>query len=161
MNVISKAEADILLAIEGADRYPYRCINDHGADRIVEWLDEQGWPTYQSNIAAWIATAEKEPSDEIAVLEIPARSTKSGRPETLELDDDCFQWRVDGFELHLAIYRHLRASGPDDFDGILAYCQEQVPGTVMEDHVRAALADLPVEYDENFDAYQIDWDKVA
>lgn len=155
-NSLPHADAMILLAIPDADRYPYRVINDHGADRIVEWLAALGWPTYKDAVSSWMADAEGQPVDEVAVLEIPARATKSGRPETLYLDADCFDWRIDESDLRPALLHHLRASGPDSLSCIVRYCREQFNEGVTAKEVLDALRGLPcVEYDAEFDAYEL------
>lgn len=155
MNIIPAQLAREMRAVPGLDRYPYRAVNQYGADRIAEWLDGLGWPSGVSSVSAWMADAEAQPSDEVAVLEIPARASKSGRPETLDLDADCFDWRLDGqIPLAFYIHGHLLASGPATLNNILLYCREQTQATDAE--IIGALHDMEgVKYDAEFDCYEI------
>lgn len=155
-STLPHADAMILLAIPDADRYPYRVINEHGADRIVEWLDNLGWPTEKSCVSAWMTDAESQPANEVAVLEIPAAVSKTGRTESLYLDADCFDWRIDESDIRPTLLHHLRASGPDSLPGIVRYCREQFNEGVTAAEVLDAMRGLPcVEYDAEFDAYEL------
>lgn len=92
---ISPEEAKRLIE-EEADYLPYKVINEKGKKEISEWLSLVA--KNEQNIDAWLTEAEDSANNsspgESIIIEMRGSETFSGNPETLRLDDECFDYQV-------------------------------------------------------------------
>ena len=92
---ISPEEAKRLIE-EEADYLPYKVINEKGKKEISEWLSLVA--KNEQNVDAWLTEAENSANNaipgELIIIEMKGSQTFSGNPETLRLDDECFDYQV-------------------------------------------------------------------
>ena len=83
---------------DDAESLPFRSINTLGTSVVNEWVIQTARHPERHNIEAWYAAAADAANDaapgESIILEMRGQMTDSGRPETLRLTDDLFDWVV-------------------------------------------------------------------
>ena len=100
MNITAEQAATIFARPDADEltHQPYRVVNDAGMKTISDWVEKVAAVPEQQVLLAWATDAEKAANDakpgEDIIIEMPGRSAKSGRPETLTLTHNCFDWRI-------------------------------------------------------------------
>jgi len=93
---ITEAQARAIMGDDDADYAPFRTINEFGKTTVQNWLGRVA-KTWQ-NADAWFSDAEQAANDvsqgESIIIEMRGFSTISGNPETLTIDETCFDWMV-------------------------------------------------------------------
>lgn len=95
---LSQAEALKIITNEDAENLPFRIINEAGQTAVAQFVNSQASDPARHNLGAWYSDAEQAANDaipgETIIIEMPGRSTVSGNPETLRMDDEHFDWLI-------------------------------------------------------------------
>ena len=93
--IITAAEAYQLIESE-SDYLPFRIINDAGKILIDNWIERVS--RKEQNISAWYDEAESAAMNsskgETIIIEMKSGSTISNHPETLRIEENCFDWVI-------------------------------------------------------------------
>lgn len=93
---ITQSEALALVADESTENLPYRIINERGYFKVLQWVHSVAHEPAFADPGAFATDAEQSANNagpgEAVIIEMRGHQTKSRNPETLTLDDDCFDW---------------------------------------------------------------------
>ena len=93
---ITEAQALEIMGDDNAECAPFRVINASGKTTVQEWLGRVA--KAEHNADAWFSDAEQSANDvlpgESIRIEMRGMDTLSGVPETLTIEDSCFDWMI-------------------------------------------------------------------
>ena len=93
---ITEAQARAIMVDDNADYAPFRVVNESGKIAVQSWLGRIA--KADQNADAWFTDAEDAANNasqgESIIIEMRGFNTISGNPETLTIDDTCFDWMV-------------------------------------------------------------------
>ena len=96
MKIITSAQAAEIINDEYAENMPYRVLNQAGKSVVATWVKRNA--KADQNIDAWYSDAEQSANNaaigESVIIEMSGIDTFSGRPETLAIPDESFDWSV-------------------------------------------------------------------
>jgi len=91
---ITEAQAREIMGDDNAEYVPFRVINKSGKKIVNDWTMRVG--NYMHT--AWLEDAEHAANDavpgEATIIEMRGMDTLSGVPETLAIEDSCFDWMI-------------------------------------------------------------------
>ncbi len=96
--IITTTEAHAIIQNEDSDFFPVRILNERGQTLVSEFVRKNASEPERINMGTYYSDAEDAAMNsgfgEAIILEIKSINSASGNPETITLDDSCFDWVI-------------------------------------------------------------------